>query len=220
MLKALRQELNSLAKKSPETLVFCRRVLNSERYGGNAILMVVDSAITSVGVNYFSVVVPRVLEFRRKFVDTGMITHLDDLLKWEGSDFYSVWRNRRSWSVAFGITETLLDYGEDVYGLRNWAERSELEGWREWLNVKGAGINTFQYLRMMGGIDTVMPDKIVRRFIEKHVDMPKSDVEFVKKAERMAWDVDYRAVELCWLAWLSSYSDEKIRKHSSILAKI
>ncbi len=219
-MKTLKEELKSLARKSPETIEFCRRVLNSERYDGNAVLMIVDSAITSVGVNYFSVVVPRVLEFKKKFVDSGKILSLDDFLKLDQNSFYKIWKNRRSWNVAFGTTETILGYGDGVGGLRKWAGKAQLENWREWLDVRGAGINTFQYLRMMGGIDTVMPDRIVRRFLERHADMPADSVEFVKKAESIAENTGFRAVELCWLSWLSSYNDEKIRRYSSILAKI
>ncbi|NOY11213.1 MAG: hypothetical protein GXO67_03835, partial [Archaeoglobi archaeon] len=95
-----------------------------------------------------------------------------------------------------------------------------LESWREWLKVSGAGINTFQYLRMMGGVDTVMPDRIVRRFVERHVSAPKNQVEFVRFAEDIAHDHGYMAVELCWLSWLSSYDDERIRKYSALLEKI
>jgi len=38
---------------------------------------------------------------------------------------------------------------------------AKLENWREDPigRIKGVGLITFQYLRMMGGIDTVMPDK-------------------------------------------------------------
>ncbi len=219
-MRSLREELNSLVRRSPETIEFCKRVLNSERYDGNVLLMIVDSAITSVGVNYFSVVVPRVLEFRERFVDSGKIRSLNEFIRHDESTFYTVWKNRRSWKVAYGIAETVLSYGEEVDGLRKWAQRAELERWREWLDVKGAGINTFQYLRMMGGIDTVMPDRIVRRFLEKYEEMPDNDIEFIKEAEKISKRTGFRATELCWLSWLSSYDDAKIRKYSSILAKI
>ncbi len=33
--------------------------------------------------------------------------------------------------------------------------------------IKGVGLITFQYIRMMGGIDTVMPDRIVKRVINE-----------------------------------------------------
>lgn len=220
MSKALKEELDKLASKSPETLWFCRRVLRSERYGGNAVLMVVDAAITSVGVNYFTVVVPRVLEFKNRFVDSGRITTFEDVLRSDESEFYCVWRNRRSWMVVKGVIETLMDFGEGVDALRKWAGRTELDSWREWLNVRGAGINTFQYLRMMGGIDTVMPDRIVRRFVGRYVNAPEDSIGFVRFSEGLARELGYLAVELCWLSWLSNYSDGKIREYSNLLEKI
>lgn len=47
------------------------------------------------------------------------------------------------------------------------ARNAKLENWREDPvgRIKGVGLITFQYLRMMGGVDTVMPDKIVKRVI-------------------------------------------------------
>lgn len=209
-----------LAEKSPETIEFCKKVLETERYGGNVVLMVVDSAITSVGVNYFSVVVPRVLEFKRRFVDTGMIESLEDFISAEENILFEIWRNRRSWSVAKGIAETLAEYGEGKNALRRWAERTELENWREWLNVRGAGINTFQYMRMMGGIDTVMPDRIVRRFICRFIKAPEDHLEFIRTVEKISEKIGFKSTEICWLSWLSSYKDEKIRTYSELLPKI
>ncbi|WP_052400165.1 hypothetical protein [Geoglobus acetivorans] len=216
----MRRELQRLAEKSPETLKFCRKVLDSERYGGNVILMVVDAAITSVGVNYFSVVVPRVLEFKRRFIDSGRIAGFDDLISCNDAELYSLWRNKRSWQVAKGVCSIISEYGEGATALRRWAKEAEVESWREWLDVKGAGINTFQYLRMMGGIDTVMPDRIVRRFVGRFVDPPNKLVEFVEFVESLSGYVGFGSTEICWLSWLSSYDDEKIRKYSRILAKI
>jgi len=220
LLKALKEELDELAAKSKQVRNFCRRILNSERYDGNVVLMVVDSAITSVGVNYFSVVVPRVLEFKERFVDTEKITSLIDLLRADRSLLFSIWRNRRSWDVALGVARTLLDYGDGPSALRRWAKKAELSSWRDHLNVKGAGINTFQYLRMMGGVDTVMPDRIVRRFISRHVNAPSNDLEFIEFAEKIAEKLGYKSVELCWLSWLSAYDDAKIEKYSALLKKI
>jgi hypothetical protein len=41
--------------------------------------MVVDAAFTSIGLNYFTAVVPKVEEFNRKFVESGKIRSLKDL---------------------------------------------------------------------------------------------------------------------------------------------
>jgi hypothetical protein len=43
--------------------------------------MVVDAAFTSIGLNYFTAVVPKVEEFNREFVETGEIRNLKELAK-------------------------------------------------------------------------------------------------------------------------------------------
>jgi len=56
-------------------------------------------------------------------------------------------------------------YGlDDRAALIHWARHAQLYGWEQDPigSISGVGINTYQYLRMMGGVDTVMPDKIVK----------------------------------------------------------
>ena len=74
--------------------------------------------------------------------------------------------------------------------------------------INGVGINTFQYLRMMAGIDTLMPDKI--------------DIDFVRLAERIAKQTGYKAIELCWMTWLiqSEAGVARIKKYSRVLERI
>ena len=57
----------------------CDRCLRTERWGGSVVLMIVDAAFTSIGLNYFTAVVPKVEEFNRKFVENGRIKNLKDL---------------------------------------------------------------------------------------------------------------------------------------------
>jgi hypothetical protein len=49
---------------------------------------------------------------------------------------------------------------DDKSALRTWAANARLENWWEDPigSIKGVGLVTFQYLRMMGGVDTVMSD--------------------------------------------------------------
>jgi hypothetical protein len=56
--------------------------------------------------------------------------------------------------------------------------------------IKGVGLVTFQYLRMMEEIDTVMPDKIVKRVINEilvkaGLEPVNDDIEFIKRAEKL-----------------------------------
>jgi hypothetical protein len=192
--------------------------------------MVVDAAFTSIGLNYFTAVVPKVEEFSEKFVETGRIRFLKDLARADINELRKVWRNRRSWLIAREIASHLSTIsGNDREALRTWAKNTKLENWREDPigRIKGVGLVTFQYLRMMGGIDTIMPDKIVKRVINEilvkaGLEPINDDMEFIKKAEELALSCGYRPIELCWMTWLIQPEGKIMRmeKYSSILPKI
>jgi hypothetical protein len=95
-----------------------------------------------------------------------------------------------------------------------------------WKN-KGVGLITFQYLRMMGGMDTVMPDKIVKRVINEilvkaGLEPVNDNIEFIKRAEEVALSCGYRPIELCWMTWLIQPEGKMIRmeKYLKSLPKI
>jgi hypothetical protein len=208
----------------------CERCLRTERWGGCVVLMVVDAAFTSIGLNYFTAVVPKVEEFSEKFVETGRIRFLKDLAKADINELRKVWKNMRSWLIAREIASHLSTISsDDREALRTWAKNAKLENWREDPigRIKGVGLVTFQYLRMMGGIDTVMPDKIVKRVINEilvkaGLEPINDDIEFIKKVEELAFACGYRPIELCWMTWLIQPEGKMIRmeKYSSILSKI
>ena len=193
-------------------------------------MMVVDAAFTSIGLNYFTAVVPKVEEFGKRFVENGRIRNLKELTEADTNELREVWRNRRSWAIAKGIASYLSTLSEDdKTALRAWASNTRLEGWRKDPigRIKGVGLVTFQYLRMMGGIDTVMPDKIVKRVVndilmKAGLEPVEDDIEFVKRAEQIALACGYRPIELCWMTWLIQPEGRKIRmeKYRNILPKI
>jgi hypothetical protein len=193
-------------------------------------LMVVDAAFTSIGLNYFTAVVPKVEEFSKRFVENGRIRNLKELAAADINELREVWKNRRSWAIARDIASYLSTLSEDdKLALRTWAGNARLEDWREDPigRVKGVGIVTFQYLRMMGGIDTVMPDKIVKRVVNEilvkaGLEPVEDDMEFIRKAEQLALTCGYRPIELCWMTWLIQPEGRKIRieKYREILPKI
>ncbi|MBC7110189.1 MAG: hypothetical protein H5T46_04195, partial [Archaeoglobi archaeon] len=138
--ESLRTFLENFSENYPEVIEFCTKVLESKRYDGNVILMIVDAGMTSTGLNYFSVVIPRVLEFREKFILTGEISGLRDLLSIDFNEFLDVWRNRRTWEVIRGISKALLTFGDGTRALRTWASRTSLSSWRDdSVSVKGVG---------------------------------------------------------------------------------
>jgi hypothetical protein len=208
----------------------CARCLKTERWGGSVVLMVVDAAFTSIGLNYFTAVVPKVEEFNEKFVKSGRIKNLKDLAKADINELRKVWKNKRSWVIAKDIASYLSTLSHnDREALRTWASNAKLENWREDSigRIKGVGLITFQYLRMMGGVDTVMPDKIVKRVVNEilvkaGLEPVNDDMKFIKKAEEVALVCGYRPIELCWMTWLIQPEGKimRIKKYSKILSKI
>lgn len=209
---------------------YCERCLRTERWGGSVILMVVDAAFTSIGLNYFTAVVPKVEEFNERFVRTGRVTNLKGLAEADVEELRTIWRNRRSWNIAKEVAaylSTLSD--DDRIALRTWASESKLENWREDPigRIRGVGLVTFQYLRMMGGIDTIMPDKIVKRvlngiMVRAGLEPVEDDMEFIIKAEEIARNCGYRPIELCWMTWLIQEEGRvpRVEKYWKILPKI
>jgi len=197
--------------------------------------MVVDAAFTSIGLNYFTAVVPAVTRFESELVLDGEIRTLRDLRDAPLSRLLPVWKNRRSWQVVRGVASCLAGLATteglgDRGALRRWAANSSLERWQEDPigKINGVGITTFQYLRMMGGVDTSMPDKIVRRVVrqilrEAEQDMPvQKDRELIDAIEYMAKLSGYRPVEICWMTWMIQSEGQVVRmeKYRNLLTRI
>jgi hypothetical protein len=233
-LSKLKKLIDSAMRQVPEVTDYCDRCLNTERWDGSVLLMVVDASFTSIGLSYFHSVVPKVDLFRKQFLIPGKIQKLDDLPLADDSELQSLWKNRRSWLMAKAIASYFAALKKqhrlnDRETLRLWAKTAGLEGWEA--NpigaITGVGINSYQYLRMMGGTDTVMPDKIVKRVIngifeEAGEEPPRTDIDFVKTVERLGPEMGYRAIELCWMTWLIQSEADVIhmQKHKEILSKI
>jgi hypothetical protein len=197
--------------------------------------MVLDAAFTSIGLNYFTAVVPAVRRFEREFIDTGRVVGLRHLAGIDLGQALPVWRNGRSWDVARGVAAYLADLAharglDDRQALRRWAADTSVGWWKDDPvgRVRGVGVATFQYLRMMGGVDTVMPDKIVRRVIrqvlhEAEVGLPvEGDLDLVDAVGLLGRACGYRAVELCWMTWMLQREGAMVRmdKYRDILGKI
>jgi hypothetical protein len=230
----LKEAVDSYMHQVPEVNDYIERCLRTERWDGNVVLMVVDAAFTSIGLNYFQSVVPRVEQFRREFVESGRIRSLEDLVAADTNELEKVWKNKRSWHMAKSVASHLAGIKkekgfDDRQAFIYWAKNASLDNWAEDPigKIRGVGINSYQYLRMMGGVDTVMPDKIVKRVIAEmlaraNMEMPSTDIEFVRFVERMAPEVGYKAIALCWMTWMiqSEAGMSRMEKYAALLPRI
>ena len=228
-MSLLKRVVGSYMLKVSGSEVFCDRCLRTERWGGSVVLMVVDAAFDSIGLNYFTAVVPKVEEFNKKFVESGRVRDLKDLAEADMDELREIWKNKRSWLMAKDVASYLSTMGGEKSAFRAWASSASLERRRDDPigMIKGVGLVTFQYLRMMGGVDTVMPDKIVKKVINEILERAdyepvNDDMEFIRKAEEVALTCGYRPVELCWMTWLVQPEGKIMRmeKYSNILSKI
>lgn len=205
----LKEILESTISKIPRLKEIANKCLNSERWNGNVILMILDAAITSTGVNYFQVVVPKLRVFEREFIESGQLITLSDLSNFNYERAFHIWKNRRSWNMALEVAGYLSMLSNDSRtALREWAKKATLEGWRENPigKIMGVGLVTYQYLRMMGGVDTIMPDKIVKRVINSifsgaGIEQVCSDMKFIQTVEKLSNALGFRATELCFMTW-------------------
>lgn len=234
-MSSLQQVVDDYMKKTTGLENFCSRCLKTERWGGNIVLMIVDAAFDSIGLNYFNSVVPKVVEFEETFVESGVVESLEDLANLPLERVENIWANDRSWNVAFSVASFLNKLGQqenldDRTSFRKWAAESTLQYWKENPigKIKGVGLTTYQYLRMMGGVDTSMPDKVVRKVIEEILgkageSLPtKRDIELVRTIDRISGKTKYRPIEICWMTWLVQSEGEKIRmeKYRDLLDRI
>jgi len=190
------------------------RCIGLKRWGGSPLLMVLDAGFTSVGLGYFRSVVPAV----QRFDSWGQITTLRELQDTDVESLRLFWKNRRSWQVARSVASYLVWLQEEramsseLDALACWARESRAANWKDDPvgRIRGVGIGTFQYLRMNGGVDTAMPDKIVRRVVGKIFRdagrelEANGDLELIETVKELGRATGYRSLDICWMCWLHS----------------
>lgn len=230
MKRTLQNILDEYMKSVPDVHIPCDRCLATERWDGSVVTMIVDAAFTSIGLNYFTSVVPAVEQFRIRYVEPGSVTCCSDLTDPLDPEFFSIWKNRRSWNVAAEVCRFFSHTEDDRTAFRGWAANADPASWSDDPvgRIRGVGINTFQYLRMMGGINTVMPDKIVKKVVFEIMDQagiskkPQNDTAFVLCLEEMSRSCGYRPIDVCWMTWLVQSEGDRVRskKYRAVLGRI
>lgn len=119
--------------------------------------------------------------------------------------------NKRAWAAAIDICRELCrikaknELEGDFAALRFWAERASYDNWKEDPigKIAGVGLITFQYLCMQAGVDTTMPDKIIKKTVQRDFNIKaENNIEFIKKMEAFSKETGYSQTLLCWAIWL------------------
>jgi hypothetical protein len=182
--------------------------------GDDPLLMLADAAGTTTGQSYFSQVKPSVEAFQARFIDTGQISSFDELATLDQQDpilteIFEAQRKRRVLITGADVFKN-IDGEDDLDRLQQWAQDADPTTYSEdpFGRITGVGLRTFQYLRMIAGIDTVKPDIQVRRFIEalaEATDSPNLDAStdqaVLESCQWLSDKTSYRMIELDQIAW-------------------
>lgn len=182
--------------------------------GDDPLLLVADAAGTTTGQNYFDQVKPSVEAFQARFLDTGRLTSFAELAKLDQKNpslpqIFEAERKRRVLIKGAEIFAN-MDGEDDLTRLQSWARNADPTIYTKdpFGQISGVGLRTFQYLRMIAGVDTVKPDIQVRRFIEALAEGtdnpnldPSTDLSVLASCRWIAENTDYRMIELDQIAW-------------------
>ncbi len=207
-----------------------RAFLEFDRLAGrDPVLLLVEAAASTTGQGYVTGVQATVERFRDAFVDPGRVRSFDDLtaVDLEDDELVEAVGAERKRHVLCEAGAVLADRtdGDDLETLRTWAAEADVYRYDEDPigSISGVGPATFQYLRMLAGVDTVKPDPQVTAFVEAVADDLDSStldasepLRAVASCEWLAIETSYRRIELDQIAWWA-FTDEDERERTLAL---
>lgn len=198
--------------------------LDLERWtGDDPVLLLAEAAASTTGQHYFTGVKPTVERFRETFVDPGRVVTFADLaaLRLEDDVLVETFGAERKRHVLLEAARVLAERPAegDLEALQSWAGSADYYRYDEDPigRISGVGPATFQYLRMLAGVDTAKPDPAVTSFVETisdELDSPYLDASDPRRAvascEWLAIVSSYRTIEIDQLAWwIRADADER-----------
>ena len=207
--------------------------LERRRWGGDPVCLLAEAAAATTGQRYATGIYPTVRRFREAFIETGRLQRFAELaaLDLEDDDLIESFGAQRKRQVLIEAAGELADRVDSV-GERDdrTDRRSDLESLQDWAfeadpfhydtdpigAIDGVGPGSFQYLRMLAGVDTVKPDPEVTQLLAAvaddasvpalYVDDP---IEAVAACEWLAVVTSYRRIEIDRIAWWTFTDDEQ-----------
>jgi len=200
---------NEIIKEAAGFSSLCR---TGRRWGGKAILIILDACLDSTGLNYFTVVVPKVNYFRERYINSGKISKCSDFNKIDRKELLSMFKNKRVWETMEKICKFIAEKSngkDEMKTLKNWAKNADPFSFKkdEIGSIKGVGINTFQYLRIQSGVDAIMPDKVIINWISKNFKKVKTPYECIAEGEKISKILKIRKTEFCWAVWIKESNE-------------
>ena len=142
----------------------------------NPVLIILD-AVLAINRNYLTFVKPRILKFKEEYKDIKEIDKMLELINNMGDEKFCnnvlKYNDKQRLELLKKVLETFKDYKEknnmknDYEAMKHWAMNFNMKklGDDEIYKIKGIGLSTIQYLRMLLGVNTMMPDRHIKSWI-------------------------------------------------------
>lgn len=223
-MTAVQDVLDEYADDAPYERL-ARGFLEFERpTGQEPLLLLAEAAASTTGQGYATGVRATVDRVRETVVDPGRVHSFSELaaLEVEDDDLVAAFGAQRKRRVFLEAARVLADRPEDddLAALRSWAGEADVYRYdRDPIGaISGVGPASFQYLRLLAGIDTAKPDPEVTALIEavaEAADDARIDattpLRAVAACEWLAVTTSYRRIEIDQLAWWT-FADERERE--------
>ena len=180
----------------------------------------VINSVLSLGMNYKTVVKPRLDAFQDKNPDVIQVSDLANLIASYPTPYnflkaeLNFCRELKATAID-GVVKQLSDITNaspsvsEEDAIRQWALQAEILGYRVW-SIKGFRLAGFQWLRMLFGADTVKPDRHIVNFLSDTLNEKVSPLESVELIEASSADSEYSARDLDRIIW--KFMSEKSSK--------
>lgn len=182
--------------------------------GDDPVLLVAEAAASTTGQSYVEGIYPTVERFREAFRETDRVEGLSDVaaLDHDDEDLVEAFGAERKRTVLCAIAEVIDERPEDddLAALQGWAAEADHYRYDEDPigDVSGVGPATFQYLRMLAGVDAVRPDPPLEALVEDvaaSLDLEAlagaTGLRAIAAAEWLSYETSYRMIEIDRIAW-------------------
>lgn len=174
----------------------------------NPVLICID-AVLSINRPYYRFVVPRIEYFRKEYETIKDLKGLISLIERYGyGQFDIVWKYKHPQRVVIldNMAKKYLRYknevciNNDLLAMKDWAKKSSVNEFKKF-GVRGIGLATFQYLRMMLGVSTFKPDVHIKRAVFMALERKANDIEIIELMEKASKIMGVEAIMMDHNLW-------------------
>lgn len=211
-----------MTKREPEEIAVLQQAIaglglvastTPETFGYRNVVLCCIDAVLSINRPYLRFVVPRIRMFREQYGDDlrleQVLSRINGLgvaefgmrvLKYRHADRIRVLRDLCD--RLNGISSEAAAFDEFTC-IHDWLAKQGVGG-LDALHVRGIGLATYQYLRMLMGIDTIKPDIHISRFICEAVGRRVPQRRQIDLLEAVSRRLGFSAIALDHAIWRRS----------------